>query len=189
MRLCILGVDSVGSTVAELAPQYGHTVTAIADTESALVDGQGIDVPATLQRKEAAGNLGDRTVAEALDGPYDVLVETTPTAIGDAEPAFGHLKRALARDRHVVLGNKGPVAERYGDVRAARHGRTSGTAAPATGQSLPVRRRPVLHRARRILSGRTGTPRRRRARGSRSRRRVSHGQRSGPTGHDPPGRR
>jgi homoserine dehydrogenase len=44
-------------------------------------------------------------------------VEATPTTLGDAEPGFGHVKTALERDRHVVLANKGPVAERYGEVR------------------------------------------------------------------------
>jgi homoserine dehydrogenase len=46
-----------------------------------------------------------------------VLVEATPTTLGDAEPGFGHVKAALERDRHIVLANKGPVAERYSDVR------------------------------------------------------------------------
>jgi homoserine dehydrogenase len=45
-------------------------------------------------------------------------VEATPTTLGDAEPGFSHVRRALAADRHVVLANKGPVAERYADLRA-----------------------------------------------------------------------
>ncbi|TVT88049.1 homoserine dehydrogenase, partial [Haloferax volcanii] len=68
----------------------------------------------------------------------DVLVEATPTTLGDAEPGFSHVERALADDRHVVLANKGPVAERYADVRAleadsegtVRFGATVGGALP-----------------------------------------------------------
>jgi len=43
-----------------------------------------------------------------LDGEYDVLVEATPTTLGDAQPGFDHVRTALERDRHVVLANKGP---------------------------------------------------------------------------------
>jgi len=45
-------------------------------------------------------------------------VEATPTTLGDAEPGFSHVRTALERDRHAVLANKGPVAERFGDLRA-----------------------------------------------------------------------
>ena len=53
-----------------------------------------------------------------LAADYDALVEATPTTLGDAEPGFSHVRTALERDRHVVLANKGPVAERYGDLQA-----------------------------------------------------------------------
>ena len=46
-----------------------------------------------------------------------MLIEATPTTLGDAQPGFGYVATALRRDRHVVLANKGPVAERYGDLR------------------------------------------------------------------------
>lgn len=45
-------------------------------------------------------------------------MEATPTTLGDAEPGFSHVRTALERDRHAVLANKGPVAERFGDLRA-----------------------------------------------------------------------
>ncbi|MFB6087633.1 MAG: homoserine dehydrogenase [Haloarculaceae archaeon] len=118
MRLAVLGAGAVGSSVAELAGTYGHTVTALADSSSAAVDADGIDVAAALDRKEADGAVGDADADAALDAEYDALVEATPTTLGDAEPGFGHVRAALERDRHVVLANKGPVAERYGELRA-----------------------------------------------------------------------
>jgi homoserine dehydrogenase len=118
MKVAVVGAGAVGSAVADLAGEYGHTVTALADSRSAAVDPAGIDVEAALDRKRERGVVGDADPEAALSATYDVLVEATPTTLGDAQPGFGHLEAALARDRHVVLANKGPVAERYGDVRA-----------------------------------------------------------------------
>jgi homoserine dehydrogenase len=118
VRLAIVGAGDVGRSVAELADSYGHTVTALADSTSAVVDPAAVDVAAALDRKDSDGVLGDATPQGALTADYDVLVEATPTTLGDAEPGFGHVRAALEADRDVVLANKGPVAERYDDVRA-----------------------------------------------------------------------
>jgi homoserine dehydrogenase len=118
VRLAVLGAGAVGSSVVELAGEYGHTVTAFADSRSAVVDADGIDGEAAVERKESDGIVGDANPEDALDAEYDALVEATPTTLGDAQPGFDHVKTALGRDRHVVLANKGPVAERYADVRA-----------------------------------------------------------------------
>ena len=116
MRVAIVGAGAVGSSVAELAGEYGHTVTALADSGSSAVDPDGIDVDAALERKRTEGVVGSGDKRAALDAEYDVLVEVTPTTLGDAEPGFGHVRTALERDRHVVLANKGPVAERYAEL-------------------------------------------------------------------------
>jgi len=118
VRLAVLGAGAVGSSVAELAGEYGHSVVALADSTSAAVDPDGVDVEAALAEKHESGAVGDASVDDALAGEYDVLVEATPTTLGDAQPAYDHVRAAFERDRHVVLANKGPVAERYADVRA-----------------------------------------------------------------------
>ena len=75
MRLAVVGAGAVGSSVAELAADYGHTVTAYADSQSAAVDADGIDVEAAFERKQTDGLVGDDDPAAAVEGPYDVLVE------------------------------------------------------------------------------------------------------------------
>lgn len=117
MRIAVMGAGAVGTSVVELADEYGHTITALADSQSAITDPDGIDTKAALDRKQSEGVVGDEDPSDALAGTYDVLVEATPTTLGDAEPGFGNIEAALERDCHVVLANKGPVAERYSDVR------------------------------------------------------------------------
>ena len=122
MRLAVIGAGAVGRSVVELAGEHGHDVVAVADSSSGVVadgaDSSGVDAEAVVTRKAEAGIVGDADPADALAADYDVLVEATPTTLGDAEPGFSHVRTALARDRHVVLANKGPVAERYGDLQA-----------------------------------------------------------------------
>ncbi len=139
MRLAVMGAGAVGSSVAELASQYGHTVTALADSQSAVVDADGIDVDAALNRKQAEGTVGELEPEKALAAEYDVLVEATPTTLGDAEPGFSHVLTALDRDKHVVLANKGPVAERYSEVREAEQESEGSLLFEATvGGAMPV---------------------------------------------------
>jgi homoserine dehydrogenase len=139
VRLAVLGAGAVGGSVVELAGEYGHQVTAFADSTSAAVDAGGLDASAVLDRKEREGVVGSAAPESVLSADYDVLVEATPTTLGDAEPGFGHVRAALERDRHVVLANKGPVAERYADVRALERESDGSVLFEATvGGAIPV---------------------------------------------------
>jgi len=139
MRLAVIGAGAVGSSVVELASDYGHSVTAFADSSSAAVDNGGIDTAEALDRKQTEGGVGNDTPEDALSAEYDVLVEATPTTLGDAEPGFGHVQAALERDRHAVLANKGPVAERYADVRALERESEGSVLFEATvGGAMPI---------------------------------------------------
>ncbi|WP_132056939.1 homoserine dehydrogenase [Halorussus amylolyticus] len=139
MKLAILGAGAVGRSVAELAGGYGHTVTALADSSSAAVDPGGIDVSAALEAKDAEGRVGSGAPEDALDAEYDALIEATPTTLGDAQPGFDHVRAALERDRHVVLANKGPVAQRYADLRALERESAGRVRFEATvGGAIPV---------------------------------------------------
>ena len=139
MRLAIVGSGAVGTSVIELAGGYGHDVVGVADSASGAVEAAGLDTEAVLSRKRELGTVGDGTPEDVLEADYDVLVEATPTTLGDAEPGFSHVERALERDRHVVLANKGPVAERYDDVRSLEAD-SAGTVLfeAAVGGAIPV---------------------------------------------------
>jgi len=139
VKIAVLGAGEVGGSVAELAGEYGHEVIALADSTTAAVDESGIDVRAALERKSETGAVGNADPDGALESAYDVLVEATPTTLGDAQPGFDHARRALEADRHVVLANKGPVAERYGDLRALERDSDGRVLFEATvGGAIPV---------------------------------------------------
>jgi homoserine dehydrogenase len=139
VRLAVLGAGAVGQSVVDLAGEYGHDVVAVADSTGAVVDPDGVDATAVLDRKERRGTVGDEDPAAALSADFDALVEATPTTLGDAEPGFSHATAALARDNHVVLANKGPVAERYADLRAAEEESEGRVLFEATvGGAIPV---------------------------------------------------
>ena len=118
MKLAVIGAGAVGRSVVDLAGEYGHEVVAVADSSSGIVDPGGVDAESVLTRKAELGVVGDDDPEDALAADYDVLVEATPTTLGDAEPGFPHVETALERDRHAVLANKGPVAERFGEIRS-----------------------------------------------------------------------
>ncbi|WP_336329386.1 homoserine dehydrogenase [Haloarcula sp. CGMCC 1.2071] len=139
MRLAVIGAGAVGSSVVELASDHGHSVTAFADSSSAVIDSAGIDTAEVLDRKRTDGVVGSAAPEDALSAEYDVLVEATPTTLGDAEPGFSHVQAALERDCHAVLANKGPVAERYADVRALERESEGSVLFEATvGGAMPV---------------------------------------------------
>ncbi len=139
MRLAILGAGDVGRSVADLAGEYGHEVVALADSTDAAIDPDGIDVDSVLDRKLGGDAVGTAEPADVFETEYDVLVEATPTTLGDAEPGFTHTKRALDADRHVVLANKGPVAERYDELRALEADSAGSIRFEATvGGAIPV---------------------------------------------------
>ncbi|MHC3379065.1 homoserine dehydrogenase [Haloarcula sp. H-GB5] len=139
MRLAVIGAGAVGSAVVELASDHGHSVTAFADSSSAVIDSAGIDTAEVLDRKRTDGVVGNDAPEDALSAEYDVLVEATPTTLGDAEPGFSHVQAALERDRHAVLANKGPVAERYADVRSLEHESEGSVLFEATvGGAMPI---------------------------------------------------
>jgi len=118
VRVAILGMGSVGRGLLEVINEknLGLTVTAVADSRSALMDSDGISIEEVLEAKRIRGYCGDTSLS-AMDvvtkGTYDVLVEVTPTNAVTGEPGLSHILAALSRGRHVVTSNKGPIARDF----------------------------------------------------------------------------
>jgi len=128
VRVAIVGFGAVGQGVARALAEkpLGITVTAIADSRSAVIDGAGLDVGTVLQRKMETGRCGDSSLSPASvpdEAPYDILVEVTPTNAATGEPATGFIRTALERGCHVVTSNKGPISLHLPELRqiAERH--------------------------------------------------------------------
>ena len=122
MKIALIGLGSVGRGVAHVVkndPRF--KIVAAADSKSGSVNPDGLDIDRLLQGKKETGRIGtpDWTAFRiAAEVDYDVLVEVTPTNAETGEPALSTLKIALARGRHVVTSNKGPISLYYRELES-----------------------------------------------------------------------
>jgi len=123
MKAALIGLGSVGRGVAEMIAKKnpGITITGIADSKSGYICNEGIDIVEVLENKRTNDVCGDRAIA-AIDvikkTDFDVLIEVTPTNALTGEPALGYIRAALARKKHIVTSNKGPIALAYRELAA-----------------------------------------------------------------------
>ncbi|MEI8330514.1 MAG: homoserine dehydrogenase [Methanomicrobiales archaeon] len=126
MKIALIGLGSVGRGVAEMITKkdLGLTITGIADSKSGAMDSRGLDIPTLLAHKKKQGSCGTASIS-ALDiinkADYHTLVEVTPTNALSGEPALGYIHAALARKKHVVTSNKGPIAIANKELQAMAH--------------------------------------------------------------------
>ena len=172
MRLLLAGFGNVGRTLAGILARRvdfpglaGLDVSIVAITTSShgtLANPAGIDLDSALNEIGRHGRFTtahpDSTALDTMEAAatldYDVLVEMTPLAIaGRGEPAISHVRIALARRRHVVSCNKGPVAWAFRSLSALA--RESGCA--FLHESAVMDGVPVFNLARCCLPGATVT--------------------------------
>ncbi len=111
-------MGSVGRGIIRTISQkdLGLIITAVADSRSACIDPDGLDISDLLKRKEKTSICGDTSISAehvVLNAPYDILVEVTPTDARSGEPATSYIQNALKLGRHVVTSTKGPVSLHY----------------------------------------------------------------------------
>jgi homoserine dehydrogenase len=131
MRLLLAGFGNVGRRLVELLADPGawpslaaldlKVVAVTTGRHGGWADPDGLAPARILAEYEARGrfpqDLGTLAAARELD--YDVLVELSPLNVaGRGEPAIGHMRAALARGRHAVSANKGPVAWAWPELQA-----------------------------------------------------------------------
>ncbi len=144
MRIAIIGFGAVGQGLARVLDESesGCTVTAVADSRSACMNADGLDISGLLARKKETGLCGDADtgIADILSsGAFDILVEVSPTNADTGEPALSTIRSALAMGKHVVTSNKGPIACAYHELKelADQHGVMLGYEATVAG-AVPI---------------------------------------------------
>lgn len=129
IRLTLIGFGVVGQGFVELLANKQEYLKQRYDTWLSLVgvanarhgfiyraDGLNLLLLQQLTRegRSLAEHPDVRHWSGVLEGLHatisDILVETSPTNLRDAEPALSHIRAALAKNIHVVTANKGPGA-------------------------------------------------------------------------------
>ena len=146
--ILLVGFGNVGRRFARLLDEREEVLRRQHDLEPRIVGistrrhgsafaAEGLDVTAVLE-SYARGRIVAETSAPAPDvtrlierlaaseAPLRVMVETTPLAIADGQPAIAHIEAALGAGCDAVTANKGPVAFAYRSLRdrALRAGRS-----------------------------------------------------------------
>jgi homoserine dehydrogenase len=161
IRLSIIGFGAVGQGVAKVILDkqvylekigIDFKVVAIADSRTAVIDEDGVDLAAGISRKMTEGPVGSEQltgleIIETID--HELVVETTPTNIVTGGAGLGNMFMAFKHGRDLVTSNKGPLAMKYGELIAAAEASGSKFLFEATvGGAMPV-----LNLARDVLAG------------------------------------
>ncbi len=181
IRLMMVGFGNVGQGFAQiLTEQFDFLnnhfdiqfqVVGVNDMRfGSLYNPEGLSVQALL----TAGQKGDLSAVPAThydwsveklidQGEFDALIETSYTDLKTGEPAVSYIRQALAKSKHVVTTNKGPIALFYPElkklavenkVQIGYEGTVmSGTPAIALGSDLLAAAR--IYRIQGILNGTT----------------------------------
>ncbi len=161
IRVSIIGFGAVGQGVAKVIldkQEYLESiaidfkVVAIADSRTAVIDPNGLDLAAVISRKNTEGTVGTEKltgleIIESID--HDLVVETTPTNIVTGGAGLKNMFMAFKHRRNLVTSNKGPLAMQYGKLMEAADAGGSKFLFEATvGGAMPV-----LNLARDALAG------------------------------------
>lgn len=118
----------LNQTHDDILKKTGYDVKVVAITtgsRGSLLSMDGIDLAEATRQLEEEGRFDETSpqfttmnsmdVVENVD--YDVVLELTPLNIRTGLPAADHIRKALARGKHAVSANKGPIAWYYRELR------------------------------------------------------------------------
>ena len=135
LKLAFLGFGNCGQALAkllsekhdEIASKYNVDVKVIAIATASkgnLVYDGGIDLKHVLDDLSKNGKFTDGKMISNMStmdivdkADYDAICEMTPLNIMTGEPAATHLRHAIARKKHVITANKGPIAWYYDEIK------------------------------------------------------------------------
>jgi len=119
-RVIIQGFGNVGSNAANLLYRKGYTIIGIAEYDGALVNNNGIDVPALLEHRAKAGTINGFAKAEACDKaelitrPCEILIPAATENVITSENA------ALLQCTILCEGANGPTTTVADDILEAK---------------------------------------------------------------------
>lgn len=136
LKIAILGFGNAAKSFVgilaekrlDIKRNLGYEISTVAITtrsRGCLIDSDGIDLKKACIDLEKSGkfddtwdcyiNISSLEVAKEVD--YDVLIELTPLEIFSGQPAIDHIKTAMARGKHVITANKGPIAWAFAELK------------------------------------------------------------------------
>ena len=138
--LVLIGFGNVARRFARLLEERAGVLRREHDLEHRIVGvvthrhgaafaAAGLEMPALLRAREEGRSIAESTpglgpdAGEAIarlaasSAPLRVVIETTPLAIADGQPAIGHIEAALDAGCDAITANKGPAAFAYRRLR------------------------------------------------------------------------
>ena len=132
MKVVIAGFGTVGQGVSEvigsrqaLFETLGQKINIVgAFDSSSIISGNNLDPYRLVEKKKATGKVGDKNIDDNItqfiaETDFDILLDTTPTNIEDAEPGLTYILTALNAGKHVITSNKGPLALKFNTLAKA----------------------------------------------------------------------
>lgn len=138
LKLALIGFGSAGRAFAKMLTDKRDALSVLYDreilvtaivtaTRGTIVNAEGIDLDRACADIEDNGCFNQKTrgfctknAAEVIaQADYDVMCELTPLNIKTGQPAADHIFAAIARKKHVITANKGPVAWYYNEILKA----------------------------------------------------------------------
>lgn len=140
LKLALIGFGNAGRAFASMLTAKQTEIRALYDrevlvtaivtaTRGTIIDAEGINLDRACADIENNGCFNHSTrgfctknAADVIaEADYDVMCELTPLNIKTGQPAASHIFSAIARKKHVITANKGPVAWYYREIlKAAR---------------------------------------------------------------------
>ena len=123
-KLALIGCGNVGKGFIDMLARRKDYIREKYDTEVLITavctrrlggytDPDGFDLE-TVGPDRFDRLMGSMEIIDNAD--YDIMVELTPLNIKTGQPAIDHVRHALARGKHVITANKGPIAWSFRDL-------------------------------------------------------------------------
>jgi glutamate dehydrogenase (NAD(P)+) len=120
-RVIIQGFGNVGSNAANLLYSKGYTIIGIAEFDGALLNEDGIDIPALLEHRAKAGTINGFTKAEPCDKAELLTRECEILIPAATENVVTSQNAAKLRCKILCEGANGPTTTVADDILELQH--------------------------------------------------------------------